>query len=194
MNKGFVFLITILLFVSCAQQNQPLTGGPADTTAPIIVKRTPDRIDPDFDGKKIIIKFDEYVKLDNLNSSFFASPPLENQPKIKLVGKKLVINLKEKLKDSVTYTLSFGNAIKDLNEGNKLENFEFVFSTYSVVDSFQISGKIKDAYNFAPIENALVMLYNQNIDSLPFWELPIYAAKTDTAGKFLLKNVKAGQY
>ncbi len=194
MNRGLVFLITILLFVACAQQNQPLTGGPADTTAPVIIKRTPAKIDTNFDGKKIIIKFDEYVKLNNVNSSFFASPPLEKEPKIKLVGKKLVVNLKEELRDSVTYTLNFGNSIVDLNENNELKDFEFVFSTYTTVDSFQISGKIKDAYNFAPIPDAVVMLYGQNIDSLPFWELPIYATKTDTSGGFLLKNVKEGEY
>lgn len=194
MYRGVGFFFIVLIFFSCAQQNQPLSGGPKDTIAPKVIKSLPSNQDTGFFEEKIIIKFDEYVKLDGINEQFFSSPPFAENPKFKISGKKLIINFKEKLKDSVTYTLDFGNSIIDINEGNKLKNFDFVFSTYSELDSFKISGNIIDAYTFNPINEVVVFLYSKDIDSLPLIEMPLYATKVDSSGFFEFRNIKKQAY
>lgn len=194
MKKGLAIVIVIILFFSCAQQNQPLTGGTKDTIAPQMIKSFPVSYDTSFIGDKIAIKFDEYFVLDNIDAAFFSSPPFAEKPKFKISRKKLIIHFKENLKDSVTYTLNFGSSIADLNEKNKMKKFEFVFSTYSEIDTLKVSGRIIDAYTFLPIPNVLVMLYDENVDSLPAYELPLYAAKTDTSGEFIISNIRQKKY
>ena len=193
LKGGVVFFVLVVLF-SCAQQNQPLTGGLQDTIAPKLVKSMPAMKDTGFSEEKIIIKFNEYFTLENIDANFFSSPPFAETPKFKVARKKIIIKFNEELKDSVTYTFKFGNSISDLNEKNKIKQFEFIFSTYSEIDTLQISGSIKDAYTFAPITDAIVMLYDNNIDSLPTQELPLYAAKTDTSGNFTISNIKSINY
>jgi hypothetical protein len=190
MKKAFALLIIILILSACAQQNQPLTGGPKDTIPPKLVKSLPPLKDTSFLGDKIILKFDEFFVLKNLNNVFFSSPPFAKTPNFKISGKKLIIKPKEKLRDSATYTFYFGNAIADYHENNILKNYQFIFSTYNKIDSLKISGTVKDAYTKKPIPNILVALYKKNIDSIVFKSLPIYVAKTDSSGSFSIKNIQ----
>ena len=84
---------------------------------PVILESDPPNYSIRFEAKKIQITFDEYIVLDNVNQEFIVSPPMEEKPEVKLKGKTLIIEFAEELKDSTTYTLNFGSAIKDLHEG-----------------------------------------------------------------------------
>ncbi|MEA3452152.1 MAG: Ig-like domain-containing domain, partial [Bacteroidota bacterium] len=194
MKHFFLLFITILLFAACAQQNKSLTGGPKDTIPPQIVNSNPNYNDTSFTEEKIIIKFDEYFKLNNINAEFFSSPPFKEMPDFKVKGKKIIIKLNEKLKDSITYFLNFGNSIVDFHENNELEKFNLFFSTYNQIDTLKISGEIIDAYTQQPISGVYVMLYDKNNDSIPFNETPTYLAKTDSSGVFVINNIKAKKY
>ncbi len=192
--KRFFLYIVFLFFVACAQQNQPLSGGPQDTTPPVIKRSIPVLNDTNFTGQEIVIKFNEFFTLKNIEAEFIASPPFEEKPKFKVKGKKLIIKIKEPLLDSVTYLFSFGNSIADYHENNILKNFQFTFSTYDSIDTLHIEGKIIDAYNFDPVQNVDVMLYSMNIDSLPFISLPLYITKTDSSGNFIFSNLQSKNY
>ena len=194
MKHFFLLFIAILLFSACAQQNQALSGGPKDSIPPQIVYSNPNYNDTSFTNDKIVIKFDEYFKLNNINAEFFSSPPFKEMPNFKVKGKKIIIKLKEKLKDSVTYFLNFGNSIVDYHENNELKNFNLFFSTYNQIDTLKISGKIVDACTQKPIESVYVMLYDENYDSIPFKKTPTYLAKTDSAGNFTINNIKEKKY
>ena len=194
MKHFFLLFITILLFSACAQQNQPLSGGPKDSIPPQIVYSNPNYNDTSFTEDKIVIRFDEYFKLNNINAEFFSSPPFKEMPDFKVKGKKIVVKLKEKLKDSVTYFFNFGNSIVDYHENNELKNFNLFFSTYNQIDTLKISGKIIDAYTQKPISGVYVMLYDENYDSIPLKKTPTYLAKTDSAGNFTINNIKEKNY
>ncbi|MBN1252721.1 MAG: hypothetical protein JXA16_11335, partial [Bacteroidales bacterium] len=100
----------------------------------------------------------------------------------------------EKLKDSTTYTFYFGKAVEDFNEGNLFENQSFTFSTGNKIDSFFISGVIKNAFDLKTPENSLVMIYDDLEDSIPFKKIPSYLCKPDTSGKFSVNFVKQKNY
>ena len=110
-------LITILCFIRCANVVSP-TGGPKDKIPPIVLSAVPENQSTMFEGKEIVINFDEYVTLNNPNANILISPPLEKNPDYKLSGKSLIIKFKEPLRNETTYSINFGESIKDLHEGN----------------------------------------------------------------------------
>lgn len=188
----FVFSVLVFMF-SCAQPGT-LTGGDKDTIPPRIKRSYPLKNGTNFEGEKVVIKFNEYFDLNQIESKFFSSPPQADKPKFKIKGKKLIISFNEPLRDSMTYTLEFGDAIKDFNEGNPIPNLKFVFSTYDVLDTLSISGKVFSSLDESPKADMYVMAYRQNRDSLPYLQLPEYISKTDSSGNFEIKNIQAKKY
>lgn len=77
----------------------------------------------------MVLFFDEYVKVEEVQKKVIVSPPQLQQPKIMAVGKRVVVELEDDLIPNTTYTLDFTDAIVDNNESNPLENFSFAFST-----------------------------------------------------------------
>jgi hypothetical protein len=189
----FPVLITLVCW-GCAQQGSP-AGGPRDEDPPVVLESDPPNYSIHFDAKKIEIKFDEYIVLDNVNQELIVSPPMEEQPEVKLKKKTLVIEFEEELKPYTTYTFNFGSAIKDLHEGNILMNFEYVFSTGDVLDSLSVRGTLLYAEDLSePEEPISIMLYNDLRDSVPLTEIPMYVGRSDDSGVFSVNNLRADVY
>ena len=129
-----ILFILAALFYGCAQQGSP-SGGAKDEDPPVVVEAKPSNYSNNFNAEKIFITFDEFIVLDNVNQELIISPPFEEKPEIKLRKKTIIIQFEEGLRENTTYTFNFGNAIKDLHEGNKLINFEYVFATGEEIDS-----------------------------------------------------------
>ncbi len=185
-------LISIII-ASCANQGT-LTGGEKDVDPPVIVSSEPTNFSKNITDTKINIRFDEYIQLRNINDNLILSPPLEEKPDIKAKGKDLIIDLNNELMENTTYSMNFGSAIVDLNEGNIVKNFQFVFSTGDEIDSLKIGGFVENAVEGIPVENAFVMLYREYYDSIPYKEIPVYISRTDKTGKFSVNNVHEGTY
>ena len=190
--------LTLLVFAAfcwnCAQQGSP-SGGPRDETPPVVLECVPANYSTRFEAKKIQITFDEYIVLDNVNQELVVSPPMEEKAEVKLRKKTLFIEFEEELKDSTTYTFNFGRAIKDLHEGNVLLNYEYVFSTGSVLDSMSVKGTLKYAEDLSePSEPFSIMLYKDLRDSVPLLDIPLYVGRSDDSGVFSVNNLKADIY
>jgi uncharacterized protein (DUF2141 family) len=179
--------------LSCARQAAP-TGGPKDITPPRIVRSIPAYGSIFFKGKKVVLTFDEFIALDKITEKLIISPPLVKKPGIIVKGKNLEIDFPEKLKDSVTYTMYFQDAVRDLNEGNPIYNFKFVFSTGSVLDSLSVTGNVFNASNLEVPENTLIMLQRNLADSAVVKIIPDYVALSDKNGGFRIDNIKPGAY
>ena len=188
-------IITIIIITagSCAKQANP-AGGPKDTEPPKIVKSIPLNSTINYKGKSIAVTFDEYVVLDKINEKFMVSPPMNIKPKIYVRGKSLMVEFQEELKDSTTYTFYFQDAIRDLNERNPLNNFQFVFSTGKIIDSLSVTGNVLDSYTLETEKNTLVLMYRNTADSAPKKILPDYLTQADINGGFRINNVKEGKY
>ncbi len=180
----------------CANAVAP-TGGPKDNTPPRVVEVVPVNQSTNFSGKKIEITFDEYITLENANQNVLISPPLSEKPDIKLKNKTVVVKFKENLAPNTTYTINFGSAIKDLHEGNLFKDYVYSFSTGDHIDTLAIAGKVLDAAEKKPVENAYVGLYagdRDNLDSLPMTVAPNYITKTDKEGHFRLAGLADKKY
>lgn len=178
---------------SCAKIVSP-TGGSKDTEPPVVVKSLPPVGTLFFSSRTISVTFNEYVVLDKLNEKFMISPPMDKKPEISLKGKTMKILLKEDPRENTTYTLYFQDAIKDLNEGNPILNYQYVFSTGSYLDSLSVTGNVLSASDLNPAGNILILLHSSLSDTAPRKKLPDYITIADKKGYFRIDNVKAGRY
>ncbi len=188
-----VALLIVLLLPRCAKIVAP-TGGPKDTIAPLMVRSIPEPNAINFKGQKLSMFFNEYIQLKDLQKKLVLSPPQKQLPEIRIKGKGFGVVFAEELEPNLTYTLYFADAIADNNEGNKINSFEFAFSTGPFIDSLEFRGKVVDAFTLEPVEGMLIMLYNQITDSVPLLEKPLYVSKTSKQGTFVLSNLKAANY
>ncbi|MCK5136835.1 MAG: Ig-like domain-containing protein [Bacteroidales bacterium] len=187
------FFIAVLLW-NCAQQGSP-SGGPRDEDPPRVIESEPANYSTRFDANEILITFDEFIVLDNVNRELIVSPPMEEKPEIKLRKKTIIIQFEEILKENTTYTFNFGSSIKDLHEGNKLLNFEYVFATGDVLDSMSVKGTLKFAEDLSVPEYPIsIMLYNDLSDSVPLIDIPLYVGRSDDSGVFSVNNLRPDVY
>ncbi|MDP3463386.1 MAG: Ig-like domain-containing protein [Bacteroidales bacterium] len=188
------FLAILLVLIRCANPVMP-TGGLKDEVPPEAVSSVPANFSVNVQGKSISITFNEFVKLDKINEQVLISPPPATNPEFRLRGKTLTVRFEDELMPSTTYTVFFGEAIVDLTENNPLSGYTFVFSTGSVLDSMSLKGQVYNAFDLKAAENAYVLLYLLNndtipVDSLPYLVKPYYVARTNKLGAFRFQNLK----
>ena len=183
----------LLLLCGCANPLQP-TGGPKDITPPKVVKEIPHNQTRNFSASKIQIQFDEFVKLKNESSEISISPALDKMPTFKAQKKILDLKFEQALEKNTTYTINFGKAIVDVNEGNILRNYSYVFSTGDHIDSLSISGNVKSIITNTPLKDVIVFVLPVEQDSLFGKKKANIFTNTDSAGNFILKNLKENTY
>ncbi len=200
-NFHIFFRLLVLVFIisSCARRGRP-EGGPKDEDKPIMVKTEPAFKSIHFNQDEIRIYFDEFIKLKDVTSQLIISPPLKYPPVISPQGtpsKKITIKIKDTLQENTTYTFNFGQSIIDNTEGNVLDNFKYIFSTGDYIDSLEVNGKIKDAFDLKMIESPTLMLYSvtENFnDSIIYNEKPMYVGSLIDSVNWNISNIKAGKY
>ncbi|MBN1927694.1 MAG: Ig-like domain-containing protein [Prolixibacteraceae bacterium] len=184
-----LFTALVIMSNSCANQGQGPSGGPSDSIPPVILSSLPAFYETNFTGKNFEITFDEYIAADNLNDKLVISPPLDEKPDVSVRGKSVIVKIKEDFLPNRTYSFDFQDAVKDYNEGNKIESLRLIFSTSDLIDTLQISGYILDAFSLAPQPEVLVSLYAQYTDTSFTTTRPDFIAKTNAEGFFLFNNL-----
>ena len=185
------FLACLIASHSCANTTTPPGGGPKDTLPPVLLKLTPAAGSTEFpvaDGK-ITLLYDEYTVVKTA-TDIVLSPPTRRRPQAKVKGKNIVVTLPDTLKENQTYTLDFGQALADNNEGNLAPRMVYAFSTGDHVDSLYFTGSVLDSKTLAPVKSALVAAYIDQADSACFLTLPDAVVKTDDWGFFSLRNLR----
>ena len=183
----------VIIGYSCASMGTP-DGGPYDEMPPKFVGSSPKLHAVNTKNKKLELEFDEFIKLEKVAEKVVVSPPQLDQPEIKVVGKKVVIELIDTLKDSTTYTIDFSDAIVDNNEGNPMGHFTYSFSTGTSIDTMEVSGTVLNAADLEPIKGILVGLH-KNLNDSAFTKLPFdRVSRTDSRGHFSIRGVAPGEY
>lgn len=187
---GFCFFLFYLMMTgqSCANIVPP-TGGPKDSAAPRLIKSVPLDSSNNVRTKKIVLEFDEYITIDNVQQNLVVSPLPERTPIVNSKLKTITITLKDSLEANTTYALDFGNAIKDVNEGNIFKNFTYVFSTGNTISSGTLGGKVILAQT-GKIDSTLIVVLHPNLtDTSVIKNRPRYIAKLDGNGNFMFHNL-----
>ncbi len=191
-----VVIIILLVLGACANPRPP-SGGPKDTTPPRLdsLHSTPN-LQTNFVPKEIKLRFDEWVVLQNPATQIITTPPLQFSPDVKLKGKTLLFKFdeREKLKPNTTYVINFGKSIKDLNESNPFEGYNFIFSTGERLDEEKISGKVINAYSGVVEKDVYVMLYSSGDDSIVYRRAPDYFSSTKNDGSFLFEHLRRDSF
>ncbi|MBR0049588.1 MAG: GH3 auxin-responsive promoter family protein [Prevotella sp.] len=185
--------LILLLFTSCANMGSP-DGGWYDDDPPRVVHSSPVDKATHVKANRIAIYFDEFIKLTDAQSKVIVSPPQLEAPDIREGGKRITVELKDTLKENTTYTIDFGDAIEDNNEGNPMGNYTFSFSTGDHIDTLEVAGYVLDASNLEPIKGILVGLHSDNNDSIMRHKPMVRISRTDSRGHFSIKGVAAGTY
>lgn len=188
----YIFFIGVLS-INCANQSSP-TGGQRDENPPMLLSSVPDNKQLNYTGTKIELEFDELIALNNMNKQLIITPRLEQEYEAKYKKNHVLLEFEEPLDSNTTYTFTFREAIKDLNEGNVPENLSIAFSTGNYLDSLFIEGEVSDLYSNKKMKDISIALYDLNDTMDIFNDPPLYLTKTNKKGKYLLNNVKKGVY
>jgi hypothetical protein len=198
-KKSIFFYISIITFCltlfvyGCASMQSP-TGGPKDSIPPKVIIENPKNYTRNFKAEKIEIEFDEFIKLSNEYTEISISPAIDILPEFKAKKENLTIAFKEVLEKNTTYSINFGKAIADVNEGNLLKNYSYVFSTGNEIDSLSISGKVINSLTKEKLKDVTVFILPISQDSLFGKKRASIFNITDTAGTFKLSNLRGDTY
>lgn len=189
---AFSFLITL---ASCANMIPP-GGGPRDSLPPVLVSAIPKDSAVNVKLRNITLSFDEYITLQNPQQSIIISPlPAQSKmPNIDYKLRNLTIKLKDSLEPNTTYSIDFGDAVKDVNEGNIARNLHYVFSTGNSIDYNTYSGKVILAETGKIDSNLVVVLHKNLADSAATKLRPRYFTRVNGQGDFKFQYLPAGSY
>ncbi|KAA9039509.1 hypothetical protein FW778_11885 [Ginsengibacter hankyongi] len=199
--KNFLFFIAIgcalyavsILGSSCAQIGVP-TGGPRDSIPPKLLNANPPNGTVNFKGNRITLSYDEYVQLQKLQENLLVSPTPKIIPNVDYKLRTVTIKIRDTLEPNTTYRFDFGNSIQDINEGNPVRNYSYIFSTGAYIDSLGFSGNVQLAETGKTDSTLLVFLYKDLDDSAVFKQKPKYITRLDSSGNFAFHNLPGGIY
>ncbi|HEX2684361.1 MAG TPA: Ig-like domain-containing protein [Ferruginibacter sp.] len=195
----FTFFIVSCLYAiavtnaGCAQIGFP-TGGPRDSIAPRLSNASPQLNSTNVSGNKITLTFNEYVEVKDPQTNVVISPLPKRPPSVDFKLKTVTVKLKDSLLPNTTYSINFGNAIVDINEGNPLKDFTYVFSTGNQIDSLSLTGKVIIAENGKSDSTLIAMLYRNTDDSAVLKRKPDYVAKLKGDGSFRFVNLPSDNF
>lgn len=196
-SRHFTIIGSILLLLSllwgCASIGNP-SGGARDEDPPRFVSANPRPGSVNVDPSDIAIYFNELVNVKDAFQKVVLSPPGQSTPRVSTRGRSVRVNISDTLLENTTYTIDFGDAIEDNNEGNVLSGFAYTFSTGPDLDSLRISGMVLGAEDMEPQQGVFVGAYTTSVDSaflkMKFERL----ARTDELGRFVLRGLKNVPY
>ena len=177
----------------CAQVGMP-TGGLKDTLAPVLLNSTPPNRTVNFKKDRIVLTFDEYVQLQDIQQNLLVSPVPKINPNVDFKLKTVTIRLRDTLLENTTYKIELGTSIRDLNESNPFRDFTYLFSTGEYIDSLTFSGNVEIAETGKADSTLFAFLYKDLSDSAVFKKKPTYVTRVNKEGDFKFENLAAGEY
>ena len=183
-----------MVLTGCANIIPP-TGGDRDSLPPVLVKVTPPDSTKGFNTRTITFTFDEYIdQPQELFKNLIVSPNYITPPVVETKLRTLTVKIKDTLEANTTYYYNFGDAIKDINEGNVLRGFSYIFTTGTAFDTLQLSGKVVLAETGGIDSTLIVMLHRSSEDSAVNKQEPRYYTKVDSKGNFRFQYLPSGTF
>ncbi len=199
-QNGLLFFILLSGLITgafahtgCANIVPPM-GGPRDSLPPVLVNALPRDSSKHVNDKKIVFTFDEYIDGKDIRGELIVSPVPKVEPITDSRLRTVTVRLKDTLQPNTTYSLNFYKGIRDVNEGNILRNFTYVFSTGDHIDSGQFEGNVLVAITGKVDTSMVVILHKKFDDSSVIKDRPRYITRVDSTGHFLFRFIEPGRY
>lgn len=193
---GFILLM-LLSLTRCANVQRP-TGGPKDSIPPKLLEVSIPNFTTNFTEKRITLRFNEFIKLNNQYKEFSISPDVEDIVDYRVRKKDLTITLPDSLEENTTYTINFGKGLVDYNESNPFIDYNYVFATGDELDSLSISGSVINGFtkqfDQKKDENIKILLIPISQDSIFGKRKANIFANVDTSGNFKFNNLREDTY
>ncbi len=189
-------LFLLLTCMGCANITAP-TGGKRDLIPPKLLHISPADSLKNTRVSKIELNFDEYITVSDAIKEVQISPLLTIAPTVTGLNKHVIVKIVDSLlEDSTTYRLSFGNAIKDVHEGNAFSKYTYTFSTCSYFDSLMLKGNVINAATGLPdTGGVMIELYAiKENDSAVVRHKPKYVTRCDNKGKFVISGLPKREF
>ncbi len=188
----YLFIASLFL-IGCASI-QPLSGGDKDTTAPVITSTSVDSAATNVTTAVFEFNFDEYIQQKQALENLLISPNQSVPPTITVKKRRLTIELNDSLIPNTTYTFQFNGAIADINEGNPVNNYNYIFSTGDYIDSAYYDGFVINYLDKTPCSECNVHLYKSYSDTTLLKHKPAYLARTNKSGRFIFNNLPSQRF
>ncbi|MBI4535090.1 MAG: Ig-like domain-containing protein [Ignavibacteriae bacterium] len=186
-------LLLAFFLLQCAGQIPP-SGGPLDSTPPMVIRTIPDSSATRVETTTIELEFSEYVDRRSVEESIFISPYVGDL-EFDWSGTEVTVSFSDSLRANTTYVLNVGTDVVDLRAKNRMaQGFTLAFTTGDSIDQGFIRGRVFDEKP----EGVMVFAYlldDLNPDTLsPARTKPDYIMQTGAGGIFTLSNIRFGSY
>ena len=191
-SKELIIQSIILTIISGCASQLPPGGGDVDRIPPEIVEVYPSHGTTNYDGDYFEIEFSEYIDKRTFNEALFISPIVEGRLLFDWTGTSISVEFAEGLRRDITYTITIGTDVVDLNNKNRMtQSYSFSFSTGSTIDKREIKGKVAHQGS----EGVLIFAYkkDEGVDTL-LKRKPDYVSQTGTDGKYHLNGMGESEY
>jgi hypothetical protein len=172
----------------------PPSGGPRDSIPPYAVYAKPKDSSTNIAPKEILISFNEFITTNALQEQLIVSPNIKNNPLVDQRLNMVRIRLSDSLNANTTYSLQFGNALRDVNEGNIVQNYTYVFSTGNQIDTGKLFGKVQIAETGLVDSSLIAVLHPIEKDSAIYKDKPTYYSRINGQGIFEFKFLPASDF
>ncbi len=129
---------------------------------------------------------------DHLKMLLFISPAIDGELEISWSGTSVEIVFPKGLKDSLTYVVTIGTDVVDVNNKNRMANaYTFSFATGDKIDKRSIDGNVygKD------IEGTLIFAYKFSDDTIKYLaKKPDYISQIGKDGSYKLNGLAESHY
>ena len=186
---AFLLIAEGMVFIPGCANVVPPQGGPRDSVPPLLIKVTPADSTRNFSGSRVNFSFDEYIDVQNIQENLIISPIPRTTPTVDFRLNTISVRLRDSLEPNTTYTINFGNAVRDINEGNIAKELTYTFSTGPYIDSLELKGKVILAETGKVDTTIVAILHTNPSDSAVVKEKPRYVAKLDGQGNFIFRNL-----
>lgn len=181
-----------LMLYSCATTVPP-TGGPKDTIPPTLIRSNPANNQTNVTGNQVTLEFTETVILKEPKEEIIIIPSPGKDVNYLFRKNTVTVQTKKPFEKDVTYSIAFRQAVRDITEGNPVEDLRLAFSTGPFIDSLQLYGSAENLPDGTPAAKFTVALFQQDTFNI-FKHSPAYFTKADKNGRFSIQNLKPGKY
>jgi hypothetical protein len=177
-------LWALVLLQACAVPVPP-TGGPPDTTPPMLVASEPVSGSVNVSTDRLVFVFSEPIDRSSFQSAFSITPELEGPIDIRGSSRRLEVWLPEKLRAETTYRITLDISLRDQRRVSLAAPITLAFSTGSELDRARLSGRMVYAADGAAASGVDVLAFAR-ADSASITAGPLYRTQTGADGRFVI--------